>query len=178
MAPLIGTQLSTVRGREVPDDPTSFAKRLNQPVPITLNTSSLSVVPRMPTKISPFSLDVPYLPPLPEYQKTIEPFNVPIIPSTYSPSPTIYRIVIHPSEPHLYTSNSVVKQAEGTQQEDVQHAKVLGNKGHCHSKKRKRGAKNPMGRDLRTLGSRPPLRLPCVYSSRSVMLRQVCTKAP
>ncbi|KAF7842010.1 uncharacterized protein G2W53_004308 [Senna tora] len=50
MAPLIGTQLSTVRGREVPDDPTPFANRLNQPVPITLNTLALSVVPRMPTK--------------------------------------------------------------------------------------------------------------------------------
>ncbi|KAF7823645.1 uncharacterized protein G2W53_021789 [Senna tora] len=29
MAPLIGTQLSIVRGREIPDDPISFTNRLN-----------------------------------------------------------------------------------------------------------------------------------------------------
>ncbi|KAF7821736.1 putative Gag-pro [Senna tora] len=66
--------------QKVPDDPTSFTNRLNQPIPITLNTSSLFVAPCMPTKISPFSLDAPYLLPLPEYQKAIELFNVPTIP--------------------------------------------------------------------------------------------------
>ncbi|KAF7821744.1 uncharacterized protein G2W53_027199 [Senna tora] len=125
MAPLIGTQLSTVRGGEVPDDSTSFVNRLNQLMPITLNTLAFSVVPRMPTKTSLFSLDVSYLPPLPEYQKAIKPFNVPTIPSTCSLSPPIPRNAIHPSEPHLYTSNRVVNQAKGTRQENVQHAKVF-----------------------------------------------------
>ncbi|KAF7821694.1 uncharacterized protein G2W53_027149 [Senna tora] len=113
MDPLIGTQLNTMQGREVPNDPTSFANRLKQHVPITLNTSALSMVPRMPTKISPFSLDVSYLPPLPEYQKAIEPFNVPTIPLTCSPSPPTLCIVVHPFEPHLYTSNRIVNHAEG-----------------------------------------------------------------
>ncbi|KAF7838900.1 uncharacterized protein G2W53_007382 [Senna tora] len=118
----IGTQLSTVRGREVPDDPISFANRLNQPVPITLNTSALFVVPRMPIKASPFSLDVIYLLPLQEYQKAIEPFNVPTIPQTCFPSPSTPCITIHPSKPHLFTSKRIMNQAEGTHQEDVQHS--------------------------------------------------------
>ncbi|KAF7843984.1 uncharacterized protein G2W53_000889 [Senna tora] len=55
MAPLIGTQLSIVQAREVPDDPTSLANRLNQPMPTTLNTSALSMVPLIPAETSPFS---------------------------------------------------------------------------------------------------------------------------
>ncbi|KAF7823705.1 uncharacterized protein G2W53_021849 [Senna tora] len=110
MAPLIGTQLSTMRGREVPDDPTSLVNCLNQLVPITLNTSALSVVPRIP--------------PLLEYKKAIKPFNVPTIPSTWSPSPPTSCIAIHPSKPHLYTSNRIVNQAKGTRQKDVHHAKT------------------------------------------------------
>ncbi|KAF7826390.1 putative Gag-pro [Senna tora] len=97
MAPLIRTQLSTMRGREIPDDPISFANHLIQPMSITLNTSALSVVPHRPTKTSPFSLNVPYLPPLLEYQKAIKLFNFRTIPSTYSPSLLASCIAIHPS---------------------------------------------------------------------------------
>ncbi|KAF7834829.1 uncharacterized protein G2W53_009688 [Senna tora] len=83
------------------------------------------MVPRMPTKIPPFSLDVLYFPPQPEYQKAIELFNVPTIPSTCSHPPLTRCISIHPSisKPHMYTSSRVGNQVKGTRREDVQHAK-------------------------------------------------------
>ncbi|KAF7825150.1 uncharacterized protein G2W53_016314 [Senna tora] len=82
---------------------------------------ALFVVHQMPIETSPFSLDVPYVPLLSEYQKAIELLNVPTIPSTYSPSPLTSCIAIHPSisEPQLYTSNRVVNQVEGTRQKDA-----------------------------------------------------------
>ncbi|KAF7812874.1 hypothetical protein G2W53_033850 [Senna tora] len=64
-------------------------------------------------------------PPITE-QEAIKLLNVPTIHSTYSPSPLTLCIAIHPSisEPHMYTSNRVVNQAEGTRQKDAQHAKA------------------------------------------------------
>ncbi|KAF7826896.1 gag-pro [Senna tora] len=69
------------------------------------------------TKTLPSSFDVPYLLPLPECQKAIEPFtlNIPTIPSTCFLSPPTPCITIHAFEPCPYTSNRVVTQAEGTQ---------------------------------------------------------------
>ncbi|KAF7839419.1 hypothetical protein G2W53_007901 [Senna tora] len=125
IAPLIGAQLSTVQGKEVSNDPTSLANHLNQPMPITLNMSSLFA------KTLPFSLNVPYLSPLPKHQKAIEPFTLNIlnIPLTYFPSTPTPCIALHLSEPRPYTSNRVVTQAKSTQQEDVQHIKALTDQG-------------------------------------------------
>ncbi|KAF7832230.1 uncharacterized protein G2W53_014563 [Senna tora] len=71
MAPLIEAQLSIVREKEVHNDPKALAKCPNKPMPITLNTAALYIVPHIPTKTSSFSLNVPCLPPPPEYQQNL-----------------------------------------------------------------------------------------------------------
>ncbi|KAF7810360.1 uncharacterized protein G2W53_037103 [Senna tora] len=93
--------------------------------------------------MAPLIGNVPYLPPLPEYQKPIKLLNVPTIPSTCSPSSSTSCISIHPYEPHLSPSNTVVNQAEGTRQKHTQNAKEAPAESYHNERRRPPGSATP-----------------------------------